>query len=230
MGFVVICKFILFLLQRLLQMKIINDECSAMLRMLNRSSTKLLSNDYICRDLHTGTVLFENNKGNQESKKDEKRDENASKNNSSDSKPGPKKKSSKKKKADEGNNATLTMFAKGLLWTSFVYSCALLLSLLMKRGDHPDAHHNQEISWNEFVHHMLLAGEVKEITVVPELDKVTIRLHTDSVVKGRRVRSPIFYMTIPDADKFEQKIRDVEWKMGIKDGKPLVRGMLEAVR
>lgn len=210
-------------------MKIINDECSAMYRVLNRSSTKLLSNDYICRHLHTAAVLFKNESGSQESKEGENVDKNASKNDSSDSKPSPKKKPSKKKKpSDDGNNATLTMFAKGLLWTSFVYSCTVLLGVLMRRGDQPDANDSQEISWNEFVHHMLMAGEVKEITVVPELEVVRIRLYNDSVVKGRRVRSPVFYMMIPDTAKFEMKIRDVERKMGIKDGKPLMRDMTKA--
>lgn len=200
-------------------MKIISDECSAMLRMLNRSSMKLLSNDYICRNLHTSALMLEKN-SNGDSKKDDKGDKKAAKHDSSHSKPPPKKKPHKKKKSnDDDNTVTLTMFAKGFLWTSFVYSCAVLLSLLMKRGDHPDAHDNREISWNEFVYHMLLAGEVKQITVTPEFDKVTIRLHHDAMVKGRRVRNPIFYMTIPDSINFEQKIRDVERKMGIKDGK-----------
>lgn len=200
-------------------MRIISEECSAMLRMLNRSSIKLLSNDYICRNLHTSTLLFEKN-SNPESKKDDKGDTDASKKDSSHSKRSPKKKPSDKKKRNEDeSNVTLTMFAKGLLWTSFVYSCALLLGLLLKSGDRPDAHDNREISWNEFVHHMLMAGEVKQITVTPDFDTVTIRLHHDAIVKGRRVRNPIFYMTIPDAIKFEQKIRDVEKKMGVKDGK-----------
>lgn len=201
------------------QMKVISGECSAMLRMLNRSSAKLLSNDYISRNLHTSALLFESDKsGGQEAKKDDQSqgNEDAPKNKS---KPPPKKKSSNKKKPEkDDSNVTLTMFAKGLLWTSFVYSCVILLSLLFKRGDYPEPHDNQEISWNEFVHHMLMAGEVQEIIVVPDFDKATVRLYPDAIVKGRRVRNPIFYITIPDAVKFEQKIRDVEEKMGVHNG------------
>lgn len=203
-------------------MKIISDECSAVLRMLNRSSPKLLSNDYISRNLHTSAILFDGSSGGQEPKKDDHSDKGASKSGPKKDSPHPKspgKKKHKKKPIEDEDNVTLTMFAKGLLWTSLVYSVAVLLGLLMKRGDMPEAHDNREISWNEFVHHMLMAGEVKEITVVPDFETVTIRLHHDAIVKGRRVRNPIFYMTIPDTVKFEQKIRDVESKMGVKDGK-----------
>lgn len=203
-------------------MKIINAECSAVLRMLNRSSAKLVSNDYICRNLYTTALMFDSD-SNKEPKASVEGDGKTapSQNDSSSSKPPNKKKPSNKKKPppEDDANVTLTMFAKGLLWTSFVYSCAVLLGLLMKRGDQPEAHDNREISWNEFVHHMLMAGEVKQITVVPDFDTVTIRLHNDAIVKGRRVRNPIFYMTIPDSIKVEEKIRDVERKMGIKDGK-----------
>lgn len=199
-------------------MKIISDECSAMLRMLNRSSSKLLSNEYICRNFHTTTLRFENNSGEQESKKDDKSDKKSTKNESDQSKPPPKKKPPNKKKSNNNESNLAIAIFKGLLWTSFVYSCAVLLSLMMKGGDAPEAHDNHEISWNEFIHHMLIAGEVREIIVVPDFDKVTIRLHNDAIVKGRRVHNPIFYMTIPDAIKVEQKIRDVEKKLGIKDG------------
>lgn len=43
------------------------------------------------------------------------------------------------------------------------------------------------VSWNEFVHQMLVKGEVEEIIVRPDVEIVTIILHEGAVIKGKRV-------------------------------------------
>ena len=75
------------------------------------------------------------------------------------------------------------------------------------------------VSWNEFVHHMLATGEVKELIIRPDMEMVTIILHEGAIIKGRKVSSNVFHMVIADAVKFEEKLRDVEKRLGIKDGR-----------
>lgn len=65
---------------------------------------------------------------------------------------------------------------------------------------------------------MLATGEVKEVIVRPDLDMVTIILYDGAIIKGRRSMSTIFYMAVPEADKFEEKLREVEKRLGIRDG------------
>jgi hypothetical protein len=47
----------------------------------------------------------------------------------------------------------------------------MLLSLLIPPRNRPEVA-NRYVSWNEFVHHMLATGEVKELIVHPDLDMV----------------------------------------------------------
>lgn len=191
--------------------------------MLKRSSPELLSNDYICRNFHTSARLFEDNSSREPKKDESGSDKNPSKNESSSPKKKKKKKKSKKtdeKEKDVNIGAGINLLAKAVLWASLLYSTIALLTLITKRSDFPEAHDNREISWNEFVYHMLLAGEVDEIRVIPDMDVVTIRLHPGAIVKGRAVRNPIFYMNISDSYKFEEKVRLIERQLGIKDGKP----------
>ena len=75
------------------------------------------------------------------------------------------------------------------------------------------------VSWNEFLHHMLAKGEVEEVIVRPEIDIVTIILHKGAVVKGYKVPHRLFYMNIVDINRFEEKLRAAEERLGIPSGK-----------
>lgn len=66
---------------------------------------------------------------------------------------------------------------------------------------------------------MLAAGEVKELIIRPDMEMVTIILHDGAVIKGKRAMSTIFHMAVADIGKFEEKLRDVEKRLGIKDGR-----------
>lgn len=63
---------------------------------------------------------------------------------------------------------------------------------------------------------MLAAGEVREIIVHPDLEMVTIILYDNAVVKGRRLSTNVYHMAI-DTTRFEDKLRDVEKRLGVRD-------------
>lgn len=65
---------------------------------------------------------------------------------------------------------------------------------------------------------MLAAGEVKEVIIRPDMEMVTIILHEGAIIKGKKVSSTIFHMAVADVAKFEEKLRDVEKRLGIKEG------------
>lgn len=63
---------------------------------------------------------------------------------------------------------------------------------------------------------MLAVGEVREIIVHPDLEMVTIILYDGAVVKGRRLSTNVYHMAI-DTTRFEDKLRDVEKRLGVRD-------------
>lgn len=65
---------------------------------------------------------------------------------------------------------------------------------------------------------MLAKGEVAEIIVRPDVDIVTIVLHDGAVIKGRRMDHRTFHMNIIDTNKFEEKLRAAEHRLGISAG------------
>lgn len=96
------------------------------------------------------------------------------------------------------------------------------------------------MSWNEFLYQMLAKGEVEQIIVRPDIDIVTIILHEDAIIKGKKVQPPTenppfnpaksvflqadlrtYHMNIADVEKFENKLREAERRLGIKDGVPV---------
>lgn len=91
-----------------------------------------------------------------------------------------------------------------------------LLSLLLPNKNRNQETSNRYVSWNEFVHHMLAVGEVKELIVHPDLDMVTIILHEGAIIKGRRIPYNFYHMAI-DTKKFEEKLRDVEKRLGVRE-------------
>ncbi|XP_014474861.1 PREDICTED: paraplegin [Dinoponera quadriceps] len=74
------------------------------------------------------------------------------------------------------------------------------------------------ISWNEFVYHMLSKGEVEAILVNPAIDHVVVLVHRDAIIKGTRSPHSRYYMSVPNIEQFEEKLRRVEKDLGIKSG------------
>lgn len=96
-----------------------------------------------------------------------------------------------------------------------IFLTFMLLSLLVPPKNRPE-NATRYVSWNEFVHHMLAVGEVREIIVHPDLEMVTIILYDGAVVKGRRLSTNVYHMAI-DTTRFEDKLRDVEKRLGVRD-------------
>lgn len=91
----------------------------------------------------------------------------------------------------------------------------MFLSMIIPPKNRPEQA-TRYVSWNEFVHSMLAVGEVREIIVHPDLEMVTIILYDAAVVKGRRLSSNVYHMAI-DTTRFEDKLRDVEKRLGVTD-------------
>lgn len=126
-----------------------------------------------------------------------------------------------KKDDDDGDSKTNMIYKLGI-WLLSSYVVITLMSLLLPRSNQPD--HMRYVSWSEFVHHMLAKGEVEELTVVPDLNMVTIFLQDNAVIKGKKVDFKTFHMNITDVEKFEEKLRQAEASLGIpiEKGVPVV--------
>ncbi|XP_034670616.1 paraplegin [Drosophila subobscura] len=125
------------------------------------------------------------------------------------------------KKGNENDEKMRSVLTKAVLWLFTIYMFVAFFSLLITpRSERPEGS-TRYVSWNEFVHHMLAVGEVKELIIRPDMEMVTIILQEGAVIKGRKVTSTIFHMAVADATKFEEKLRDVEKRLGIKDGVPV---------
>uniref|UniRef100_A0A2S2QSI4 Paraplegin n=1 Tax=Sipha flava TaxID=143950 RepID=A0A2S2QSI4_9HEMI len=117
------------------------------------------------------------------------------------------------KNADDPRN---TMMIKIMMGVFTGYIMLYVLSLLLPNTSNPED--MRYISWNEFIHLMLANGEVEEIIARPDLDIVTIRLYEGAVIKGRKIDQRTYHMNIADLERFEQKLREAENKLGIKPG------------
>ncbi|XP_033223072.1 paraplegin [Belonocnema kinseyi] len=80
-----------------------------------------------------------------------------------------------------------------------------------------------QVSWNDFVYHMLAKGEVERVIIEPELEMADIIVHRRAIIKGKRVVNRVFRMRINNPDRFEEKLRAVEASLGIRpeDGIPV---------
>lgn len=122
---------------------------------------------------------------------------------------------------NDNDDKIKSVLTKTIMWMFTIYMFVAFISLIMSpRSDRPDAS-TRYVSWNEFVHHMLATGEVKELIIRPDMEMITIILHDGAIVKGRKVTSTIFHMAVADVSKFEEKLRDVEKRLGIMDGVPV---------
>ncbi|KAH8321170.1 hypothetical protein KR074_009131 [Drosophila pseudoananassae] len=125
------------------------------------------------------------------------------------------------KNNNENDEKMRSVLTKAVLWLFTIYMFVAFFSLLITpRSERPEGS-TRYVSWNEFVHHMLAVGEVKELIIRPDMEMVTIILHEGAVIKGRKVTSNIFHMAVADANKFEEKLREVEKRLGITDGVPV---------
>ncbi|XP_001664033.2 paraplegin [Aedes aegypti] len=177
------------------QLRQLNDEYRAVLRLLSRSSG--VPQHILSRSLHSSVRRFQQN-----------RDEGSS------SGSGP---DGKKPKNDDDKEKMMSLVTKTLFWMVTVYMLVGFLTMVVPNKNRPETT-TRYVSWHEFVHYMLAVGEVKEVVVHPDMEMVTILLHDGAVIKGRRAHSNIFHMAVADVNKFEEKLRQVEKRLGIKDG------------
>ncbi|XP_052900251.1 paraplegin [Anopheles moucheti] len=122
-----------------------------------------------------------------------------------------------KKDDEDDKEKMMSVVTKTLIWMITIYLLVGFLSMVLPSRNRPESA-TRYVSWHEFVHHMLAVGEVKEVVVHPDMEMVTIILHDGAIVKGRRVQSNIFHMAVADVNKFEEKLRSVEQRLGVTDG------------
>ncbi|KAI8430539.1 hypothetical protein MSG28_000774 [Choristoneura fumiferana] len=121
-----------------------------------------------------------------------------------------------KKKQDEENNVP-SLLVKAAFWM-FTTSILVILSSLLVPGDNTQNELVRYVSWNEFVYSMLSKGEVDELIVRPDLEIVTIILHEGAVIKGKKATHRVYHMNVGDIHRFEEKLRETEKSLGVKEG------------
>lgn len=119
------------------------------------------------------------------------------------------------KKGDDGK--VLSVVTKAVLWMATIYMFVTIFAMSLPQKGRPETS-TRYVSWHEFVHHMLAVGEVRELIIRPDMEMVTIVLHDGAIIKGKQYRSTVFHMAVADTVKFETKLRDIEKRLGIRDG------------
>ncbi|KAG7313397.1 hypothetical protein JYU34_000516 [Plutella xylostella] len=125
-----------------------------------------------------------------------------------------KKEDDKNKKEDEG---LPSLMMKVAFWM-FTTCILVIASTLLVPGDNTQNELIRYVSWNEFVYSMLSKGEVEELIVRPDLEVVTIILYEGAVIKGKRNMHRVYHMNVGDIQRFEEKLREVEQQLGVKEG------------
>ncbi|KAJ8969497.1 hypothetical protein NQ314_001722 [Rhamnusium bicolor] len=124
-------------------------------------------------------------------------------------------------KEDEDKDKISSLLAKAFLWMLTAYMVIAIISLMFPSSSQPEV--VRYVAWNEFLYQMLAKGEVEEIIVRPDIEIVTIVLYDGAVVKGKRVENRTYHMNVVDVNKFEDKLREAERRMGIHgDGVPII--------
>ncbi|CAF4744376.1 unnamed protein product [Pieris macdunnoughi] len=121
----------------------------------------------------------------------------------------------KNKKKEDANIPSIMV--KALFWIMTTFTLIMMSSMLLS-GDNTQSEFVRYVSWNEFVYSMLLKGEVEELIVRPDIEVVTIILHEGAVVKGRKATSRVYHMNVGDIHRFEEKLRETEQSLGVKEG------------
>lgn len=182
-------------------LKQINSEYSAILKLFSRSFS-VPQND-IVRSLNN--VILNCQKHNKDPSSDKKDSPHPSFR--SDGKHDP-----PDDEKDPDKEKMMSVLSKTIFTMFLVF---MFVSLIIPPKNRPE-NATRYVSWNEFVHHMLAVGEVREIIVHPDLEMVTIILYDNAVVKGRRLSTNVYHMAI-DTTRFEDKLRDVEKRLGVRD-------------
>ena len=142
-------------------LKFINREYSAILKLFSRSFA--VSEYSIIRSLSNSILNCQQNKKQASSNSDEKNRPPSYKPDGKYDPPDDDK--------DPNRERIMALLSKTLFTGLLIF---MLVSLLIPPRNRPEVA-NRYVSWNEFVHHMLAAGEVKELIVHPDLDMVGIK-------------------------------------------------------
>ncbi|XP_004933193.1 paraplegin [Bombyx mori] len=122
-----------------------------------------------------------------------------------------------KDKKDKKNNELSSLLMKAVFW--MLTTCILIImSTLLVPSDTPQNEVIRYVSWNEFVYSMLAKGEVQELIVRPDMEVVTIILYEGAIIKGRRANNRVFHINVGDIHRFEEKLRETEKNLGVKEG------------
>ncbi|XP_044269257.1 paraplegin [Tribolium madens] len=120
---------------------------------------------------------------------------------------------------DDDKDKISSLLAKAFLWMLTAYMVIAIISLMFPSSSQPEV--VRYVSWNEFLYQMLAKGEVEEIIVRPDIEIVTIILHEGAIIKGKKVDNRTYHMNVVDVNKFEDKLREAERRLGIQDGIPV---------
>ncbi|XP_077301487.1 SPG7 matrix AAA peptidase subunit, paraplegin [Arctopsyche grandis] len=124
-----------------------------------------------------------------------------------------------KKKKDDDDNKIPSVLVKALFWVFMAYLIITTLSLALLSNNQQEV--MKYVSWNEFLYQMLAKGEVEELIIRPDLEVVTIILHEGAVIKGKKIDQRVYHMNIVDMTRFEDKLREAERYLGVKEGVPV---------
>jgi spastic paraplegia protein 7 len=120
---------------------------------------------------------------------------------------------------DDDKDKISSLLAKAFLWMLTAYMVIAIISLMFPSSGQPEV--VRYVSWNEFLYQMLAKGEVEEIIVRPDIEIVTIILSEGAIIKGKKVDNRTYHMNVVDVNKFEDKLREAERRLGIQDGIPI---------
>ncbi|RZB38711.1 paraplegin, partial [Asbolus verrucosus] len=120
---------------------------------------------------------------------------------------------------DDDKDKISSLLAKAFLWMLTAYMVIAVISLMFPSSSQPEV--VRYVSWNEFLYQMLSKGEVEELIVRPDIEIVTIILHEGAIIKGKKVDNRTCHMNVVDINKFEDKLREAERRLGIQDGIPV---------
>ncbi|KAJ8977741.1 hypothetical protein NQ317_005730 [Molorchus minor] len=121
---------------------------------------------------------------------------------------------------DEDKDKISSLLAKAFLWMLTAYMVIAIISLMFPSSSQPEV--VRYVSWNEFLYQMLAKGEVEEVIVRPDIEIVTIVLYDGAVIKGKKIENRTYHMNVVDINKFEDKLREAERRLGIQDGVPII--------
>lgn len=125
-----------------------------------------------------------------------------------------------KKPNEEEREKFQGLLGKAFLWMLTTYIVVAAVSLMFPGSNQPEV--VRYVSWNEFLYQMLAKGEVEQIIVRPDIEIVSLILHEGAVIKGKKAEAKVYHMNIGNINKFEDKLREAERRLGIQDGVPVV--------